>query len=96
MIYQNTRVGSCSICGADVVVPATVFGVPGPSYAPRPHCVGCGAVEAKDRGPVIQMERPALDGTVRQGKGAGKTSRLWEGLQATLERRKAARKPGSK
>ena len=46
-------IGSCSICGGAVTLPAYCHSV----IPPRPTCEQCGAV-AKPAGPVIPMERP--------------------------------------
>lgn len=50
---SEQRIGSCSICGCDVVGwKGSWFGVIPP---PPPHCVGCGAKTADD---VIKMVKP--------------------------------------
>lgn len=46
-----TTVGTCSICGGPVRVPAVWMGI----IPPEPTCASCGAVKA-DHGPVIQMK----------------------------------------
>ena len=45
-------VGSCSLCGGEVVVPRFIWSV----IEPIPTCRKCGATEAKKKLPVIDME----------------------------------------
>lgn len=47
---QYAFVGTCSLCGGDVVVPSGPWASVVP---PRPHCQDCGAQAAK--GPVIDV-----------------------------------------
>lgn len=52
---NTTTIGTCSLCGGAVTVPA------GPWMSiipPVPVCSGCGAVPAQEHGPVIQMTKP--------------------------------------
>lgn len=46
-------IGTCSICGGAVVVPLVWMCV----IPPVPRCESCGAVEAVNNGPVINMKR---------------------------------------
>lgn len=48
---MNTTIGTCSICGGPVQVPEAWGSV----LTPTPACLQCGAVAAKDYGPVIPM-----------------------------------------
>lgn len=48
---MNTTVGTCSICGGRVSVPAVWHG----TVPPTPTCESCGAVKA-DHGPVVPMK----------------------------------------
>lgn len=47
---NDVVIGTCSICGGDVVVPKVWFGVNTPSA----RCTRCGAMEKRDL-PVIPM-----------------------------------------
>ena len=47
------RIGSCSLCGGDVVTPEGWMSI----LPPKPTCRKCGAT-AKPSGPVIPMEAP--------------------------------------
>lgn len=59
---MNTTIGTCSVCGGPVQIPAVWFGV----TPPEPACARCGAVAQKSHGPVIPMEQtPAGDGGQR-------------------------------
>lgn len=49
----NKVIGSCSICGGNVVVPTSWYGV----YPPEPTCETCGAVKKRSL-PVVEMEQP--------------------------------------
>lgn len=57
---MNTNViGTCSLCGGAVTVPAIWHGI----IPPVPTCAKCGAT-AKQYGPTIEMERPTKPITV--------------------------------
>ena len=43
--------GTCSICGGAVTVPATWLGI----HPPSPSCISCGATPVQPYGPVIPM-----------------------------------------
>lgn len=45
------RVGTCSLCGGPVEVPAHMIN-------PVPVCRTCGAIARVPHGPVVEMERP--------------------------------------
>lgn len=51
-LYNETTIGTCSICSGPVTVPTIWHGV----IPPTPTCRSCGAVKAADHGPVIKME----------------------------------------
>jgi len=51
---NHRRIGSCSLCGGDVVIPEGWMSI----LPPRPTCRKCHAT-AKPSGPVIPMEAPA-------------------------------------
>ena len=53
-MYNKIVLGTCSLCGGPVSVPAVWHGV----IPPTPTCERCGAVKADTYGEVIQM-RPA-------------------------------------
>ncbi len=61
---MNKRIGSCSICGGDVVMPNIWHG----TVPPVPRCRGCGATAAKP-GPVIPMEPAPHDGPLLNRRG---------------------------
>lgn len=48
---MEDRIGTCSLCGGPVVVPAMMV-------YPTPHCRRCGAIPAVPQLPVIPMKRP--------------------------------------
>lgn len=50
---MENRIGTCSICGGPVVVPAMMI-------HSTPHCLSCGAIARNPHGPVIPMERTPL------------------------------------
>jgi hypothetical protein len=50
-MFGRNCIGTCSICGGRVSVPAAWMSV----VPPVPTCESCGAVEA-EHGPVIQMK----------------------------------------
>lgn len=50
---MDQRIGSCSICGGDVVHWVGAWMSTNPP--PAPHCIRCGAVSAASQGPVIPM-----------------------------------------
>lgn len=50
---NTTTIGTYSICGGAVVVPAVWHGV----VPPVPKCSRCGAVACEDHGPVIPMKK---------------------------------------
>lgn len=58
-LYNETTIGTCSICSGPVTVPTIWHGV----IPPTPTCRKCGAIKAADYGPVIKME-PRRWGTV--------------------------------
>lgn len=51
---SEISVGTCSLCGGPVTVPAVWGGV----IPPTPTCKQCGAVPADSHGPVREMKRP--------------------------------------
>lgn len=55
------RIGSCSLCGGDVMAVTGFYHSIVPP--PPPTCSQCGAVERGGRGPVIDME-PAVGGKI--------------------------------
>ena len=50
-VYDKITIGTCSVCGGPVSVPAVWHGI----IPPRPTCERCGAIKADDYGPVIPM-----------------------------------------
>ena len=52
MVDNYIVVGTCSLCGGDVVVPKFIWSV----IKPIPTCRKCGATEAKKKLPVIDMK----------------------------------------
>lgn len=53
-MYDKVVLGTCSLCGGPVSVPAVWHGI----VPPKPRCEQCGAVKADEYGEVIKM-RPA-------------------------------------
>lgn len=51
MTYDGLVIGSCSLCGGAVRVPAVWHGV----IPPTPTCERCGAIAAPAQAPVIPM-----------------------------------------
>lgn len=49
--FGMTRLGKCSICGGDVLVPTVYYS----TIPPTPTCVKCGAIK-DDSGPTIPMK----------------------------------------
>jgi hypothetical protein len=49
--YDKIVIGTCSVCGGPVSVPAVWHGI----IPPTPTCERCGAVKADNYGPVIPM-----------------------------------------
>lgn len=49
---DGKTIGTCSICGGPVQVPAVFWGV----NPPPPTCAKCGAVKKGGHGPTIDME----------------------------------------
>ena len=68
-LYNETTIGTCSICSGPVTVPTIWHGV----IPPTPTCRSCGAVKAADHGPVIKMEprRTWTSPTITWGDGTG-------------------------
>lgn len=64
-ISTKRRIGTCSLCGGPVSVPA-INGLP---IKLKATCERCGAVEKEDYGPVIPMARPNEDGWSRKWFG---------------------------
>ncbi len=52
---MDAVIGTCSICGGPVMVPAVWYGI----EPPIPTCRNCGAVREQTYGPIIPM-RPNL------------------------------------
>lgn len=50
---SDITVGTCSLCGGRVVIPATWMGL----NPPIPTCQGCGATKVQPHGNVIPMEK---------------------------------------
>jgi len=46
---MDSRIGTCSICGGPVIVPAMMVN-------PVPHCANCGAIAQNPHGPIIPMQ----------------------------------------
>lgn len=53
-IRQSNEVGRCGICGGRVSIPTMMVN-------PVPSCEKCGAVPRGARGPIIEMEPPAVE-----------------------------------
>lgn len=64
-LYNETTIGTCSICSGPVTVPTFYHSV----VPPVPTCRSCGATKRENHGPVIDME-PRRWGT---STGAGIT-----------------------
>lgn len=64
--YNETIIGTCSLCGGPVVIP-TIYGSINP---PVPTCKQCGAFKKERYGPVIEMEKPK---DIQQGGSTPKT-----------------------
>lgn len=54
MIGSAQTIGTCSLCGGPVQLPAIWMAV----VPPTPTCGRCGAVQKSSFGPVIEMEPP--------------------------------------
>lgn len=54
VLYNETVLGTCSICGGPVVVPTVYHSV----NRPIPKCKHCGAIEKQNFGPIIPMIPP--------------------------------------
>lgn len=55
MIGNTQTIGTCSLCGGPVQLPAIWMAV----VPPTPTCGRCGAVQKSSFGPVIEMEPPS-------------------------------------
>lgn len=60
--------GTCSLCGGEVRVPALYMSV----VPPTPTCARCGATKAA-HGPVIEMQRPTRTLTTANVRVSDKT-----------------------